>query len=107
MPVALFELASDLGWQRRARCGRPVTLWLWWGLSSTFPFDVSLFFPDDGHKHKAKLARRICATCPVAPDCLEYALDNFIRDGIWGGTSERERRVLQRQRREAQQQLAG
>lgn len=32
-------------------------------------------------------------------DCLNYALDNTIEHGMWGATSERQRRVLRRERR--------
>jgi WhiB family transcriptional regulator, redox-sensing transcriptional regulator len=34
--------------------------------------------------------------CPVIDDCLEYALETNQRSGIWGGTSERERKSLRR-----------
>jgi WhiB family redox-sensing transcriptional regulator len=44
-------------------------------------------------------ARRICADCPVKAPCLEYALANRIDHGVWGGTSERERRRILRKRR--------
>lgn len=44
-------------------------------------------------------ARKICTTCPVRPACLEYALDQEIKHGVWGGTTGRERRRLIRQRR--------
>jgi len=30
------------------------------------------------------IAQRICATCPVASQCLEYALENHVDHGIWG-----------------------
>jgi WhiB family redox-sensing transcriptional regulator len=39
-------------------------------------------------------ARRVCADCPVKTECLEYALANRIDHGVWGGTSERERRRI-------------
>lgn len=61
----------------------------------------SRFFPSDGVG--VEVARRICATCPVKEPCLEYALENRIEHGVWGGCSERERRrILRRRRQEAQ-----
>lgn len=45
------------------------------------------------------LARAVCANCPVEAECLEYALANHIKVGVWGGLSEKERRPLRRQRR--------
>ena len=44
-------------------------------------------------------AKAICAQCPVRQACLEYALTNRERDGVWGGATERERRRIIRQRR--------
>jgi WhiB family redox-sensing transcriptional regulator len=57
----------------------------------------SVFFPSDGVG--VEVARRICATCPVKMECLEYALANGIDHGVWGGASERERRRIARRRR--------
>jgi len=58
------------------------------------------FFPSDGVG--VDHARRICATCPVQEPCLEYALEQRIDHGVWGGASERERRrILKRRRMEA------
>jgi WhiB family transcriptional regulator, redox-sensing transcriptional regulator len=57
----------------------------------------SVFFPSDGVGVEA--ARKICQDCPVRSQCLEYALANRIDHGVWGGTSERERRRILRQRR--------
>jgi WhiB family redox-sensing transcriptional regulator len=57
----------------------------------------TLFFPSDGVG--VDVARRICATCAVKDQCLEYALRNRIDHGVWGGTSERERRRILRRRR--------
>jgi len=50
------------------------------------------FFPSDGVG--VEVAKRICATCPVIDTCLEYALENHIDHGVWGGTSERQRRRI-------------
>ena len=55
------------------------------------------FFPRDGIG--VIKAQKICATCPVIGQCLEYALENHVDHGVWGATSERERRRLQRTRR--------
>lgn len=43
-----------------------------------------------------KEGKRICAGCPVAAQCLEYALSHDERFGVWGGFSERERRQMKR-----------
>jgi len=55
------------------------------------------FFPSDGVG--VEHAKRICATCPVSEPCLEYALANRIDHGVWGGTSERQRRRILKARR--------
>lgn len=60
---------------------------------------AATFFPQDGVG--VIRAQRICATCPVSEQCLEYALVNHVDHGVWGGKSERERRRLQRARRRA------
>lgn len=57
--------------------------------------DAELFFPHLGENTAP--AKAVCAGCPVACDCLAYALENRDTYGIWGGKSERERRVLRRQ----------
>jgi WhiB family redox-sensing transcriptional regulator len=61
--------------------------------------DPNMFFPDRDDAAGPALA--VCATCPVREACLEYALVNRLREGIWGGATERERRRLARQRRSA------
>jgi WhiB family redox-sensing transcriptional regulator len=42
-------------------------------------------------------AKHVCGECPVAQECLEFALETNQDSGIWGGTSEEERRVMRRQ----------
>lgn len=59
----------------------------------------SRFFPSDGVG--VEVARRICAGCPVKSRCLEYALEQRIDHGVWGGASERERRRILKRRRDA------
>ena len=60
-------------------------------------YPAGVFFPRDGTG--VIKAQRICAVCPVVEQCLNYALENHVDHGIWGGKSERERRRLQRARR--------
>jgi WhiB family redox-sensing transcriptional regulator len=55
------------------------------------------FFPSDGVG--VEVAKRICETCPAKEPCLEYALANRIDHGVWGGTSERQRRRILKARR--------
>lgn len=54
------------------------------------------FFP--GRGEDTARAKAVCADCPVRIECLEYAVRNGEKYGIWGGTSERERRAIRKQR---------
>ncbi|PPF20374.1 sporulation protein [Rathayibacter sp. AY1A4] len=56
--------------------------------------DPEAFFPEKGGSTRD--AKKICTSCEVRAQCLEYALENDERFGIWGGLSERERRKLRR-----------
>jgi len=58
--------------------------------------DPDLFFPERGASTRE--AKEVCRGCVVREDCLEYALANGEKFGIWGGMSERERRRLRRAR---------
>ena len=73
--------AEELGWQEQALCAQT---------------DPEAFFPEKGGSTRP--AKQVCAGCEVRDECLEYALRNDERFGIWGGLSERERRALKRQR---------
>lgn len=55
--------------------------------------DPELFFPERGEQATATQAKAICAQCPFKTPCAEYALRFEIR-GIWGGTSEQDRRKI-------------
>jgi WhiB family transcriptional regulator, redox-sensing transcriptional regulator len=54
--------------------------------------DPDLWFPEKGESTRA--AKEVCAACPVTEECLAYAMTGEIRFGVWGGTSERERKKL-------------
>jgi len=68
-------------WQRNANC---------------MGVDPDLFFPERGASTRE--AKEVCRGCVVREDCLEYALANGEKFGIWGGLSERERRRIRRRR---------
>lgn len=77
--------------------------WMRDGNCRNFPAEA--FCPSDGVGVDA--ARAICATCKVKEPCLEYALEQRIDHGVWGGCSERERRrILKRRRQEAAVEVA-
>jgi WhiB family redox-sensing transcriptional regulator len=80
--VGSQELVEDnpLAWQVDSLCAQT---------------DPEAFFPEKGGSTRD--AKRICAECTVSSECLEYALQNDERFGIWGGLSERERRKFRRQ----------
>jgi WhiB family redox-sensing transcriptional regulator len=52
------------------------------------------FFPTDARQ--AEAAKRECAGCPLVADCLDYALHHAV-EGVWGGTTRRQRDRLRRQ----------
>lgn len=47
---------------------------------------------------RTKIGKRICATCDIRPDCLDYALENNMTGGIWGGLDGVERNALGKSR---------
>lgn len=59
--------------------------------------DPDMFFPNRGESLEPAIS--VCARCVVREECLEYAVANGEKYGVWGGTSERERRRLRRARR--------
>lgn len=72
-------------WRERARCK---------GMD-----DPNFFFPV-GTTGPALLqieaVKAFCKKCEVRGDCLQYALDNNQEYGMWGGTTEEERRYMRR-----------
>lgn len=68
----------------------------WQDFSNCAGVDPDLFFPERGASTRE--AKEVCQGCVVRDECLEFALTNGERFGIWGGMSERERRRIRRQR---------
>ncbi|MFD8719112.1 WhiB family transcriptional regulator [Streptomyces sp. NPDC059629] len=59
--------------------------------------DPELFFPpSEPGPAQAQIeeAKKICHACPTQWTCLGWALSQGVTDGIWGGSTERERRVM-------------
>ena len=73
------EDENPLAWQSDSLCAQT---------------DPEAFFPEKGGSTRD--AKKICTSCEVRAQCLEYALENDERFGIWGGLSERERRKLRK-----------
>ena len=63
----------------------------WWDEANCLGVDPDLFFPERGASTRE--AKAVCRGCVVSDECLEYALQNSEKFGIWGGMSERERRL--------------
>ncbi|MFB0614523.1 WhiB family transcriptional regulator [Streptomyces sp. AGS-58] len=64
--------------------------------------DPDLFFPigtTGPAQVQAQQAKAVCGHCPVRRQCLGWALDTDQSIGIWGGTTELERRALRRRAR--------
>jgi WhiB family redox-sensing transcriptional regulator len=55
-----------------------------------------IFFPEKGESTAP--AKKVCSHCPVINECLEWAIANDERFGVYGGKSERERRRIKRDR---------
>src|ERR1700745_3338739 len=77
----------------------------WQDYANCLGVDPDLFFPERGASTRE--AKEVCRGCVVREECLEYALSNGEKFGIWGGMSERERRRIRRQRALARRAAAG
>lgn len=82
--VVMTPVLTSLDWRTRAAC-RGV--------------DPDLFFPDGhedspGYARQAAQAIAVCAGCAVRPECLRFAMSTRREYGIWGGTSDVERRAV-------------
>jgi WhiB family transcriptional regulator, redox-sensing transcriptional regulator len=81
-PAEIFDRPES--WQERGRCTELPSRKI-----------DALFFPERGHSSKA--AKALCAECCVKAECLEYALERKEAFGVWGGTSERDRRKIRKE----------
>lgn len=74
------------------------TIWYqptWWkDKAACRDADPALFFPPIGGGKAAAAAKTFCVSCPVQPECLEFAVSSRMRFGIWGGLTERQRRSV-------------
>jgi WhiB family transcriptional regulator, redox-sensing transcriptional regulator len=79
------EQYEGFDWQRAAACR---------GEHTTNFFPPTHFERKDVRLARERVAKAICRTCPVAAECLEYAISSREPHGVWGGLNEVERRQL-------------
>jgi len=75
-------MTAPMNWREDAACGDA---------------DPDLFFPIGATGNALRRideAKRICRLCPAQIQCLAWALENGVTDGVWGGTTEDERRAI-------------
>ena len=101
MEQSLVILAQTVGPKNHAR----EEYQTWQEQGNCLGVDTNLFFPERGASIRE--AKGVCRSCVVQPDCLEYALNNGIKFGIWGGLSELERGRIRRQRARAARPIGG
>lgn len=68
----------------------------WKPLGACIGMDPDMFFPPKGPSPKE--AKAVCARCPVRQECLDYSMEANEKFGVWGGLTERERRILRSER---------
>lgn len=85
--------APEVDWQHDAAC-----------LGAYDILGKDIFFPPDnpggpkkgkgiaGERERIRMAKAVCATCPVLEECLQYATEHQLT-GIWGGMTDRERKI--------------
>ncbi|MGV3712239.1 DNA-binding protein WhiA [Pseudolysinimonas sp.] len=79
---------GPLGWVEEFLQPQP-----WMQDAACSDVDPEVFFPTTFKKlGVTDAAVRVCGTCPVRRDCLAYAVERDEREGIWGGTTPRQRR---------------
>lgn len=80
--ITATRRSGDLSWMNAALCAQT---------------DPDAFHPGKSETNTA--AKRTCAACDVTTECLAYALADPSLEGVWGGTSLRERQAMRRKAR--------
>jgi WhiB family redox-sensing transcriptional regulator len=75
-----------------------MTPYEWMSEALCLEIDSTLFFPDEPNAYTE--GKKACELCTVKTQCLEYALKLDVV-GIWGGTTETERRKMKKNARAA------
>jgi len=78
--TCIVAVMTYTNWKKKAQC-RGV--------------DTAIFMPDDTDTlagSRKRLALTYCNACPVRQECLDYAIENNITVGIYGGTTNLDRR---------------
>jgi WhiB family transcriptional regulator, redox-sensing transcriptional regulator len=78
-PDHVRDAARNPAWMARAACAG---------------VDSGTFFPEPRSPRRERAAKSWCARCPVTSACLAWAVARQIEHGVWGGTSEQERKPL-------------
>ena len=62
-------------------------------------YDTDIFYPEEYTDKDVAQAKSICNDCWIKDKCLSFALDRKEREGVWGGTTPRERRLILRRKK--------
>lgn len=79
--------AATANWRNKAKCRGS---------------DPDMFFPESKDKQYAKKALAVCHKCEVKDDCLDHAIENNEKYGVWGGMTPAERDMISRTRHNRQ-----
>jgi WhiB family redox-sensing transcriptional regulator len=81
----------------------------WWSEAACQSADTELFFPISelaASDRNIAEAKAICKPCRVRSQCLAHAVEAGPVQGIWGGTTEKERRLLHSRKRRSERASA-
>ena len=82
MSLVAIPANADVTWMEQGVCRK---------------YDPDLWHPKFDAPSSTAAAKAICKLCPVQSECLDWAL-KYDENGVWGGTSEADRRTLQRRK---------
>ena len=75
----------------------PTSAPTWMALAACRGVDPETFYPPRGDRAAVQRARKVCRRCPVAVECLAFAVERRDPFGVWGGTTRNERVALRRE----------